>query len=198
MKKCLLIKGVFLICLLLMMGCGAKDEKTNNEDKTKDKARIENKEVKDDEIMSSNKDENKTLDEENTDAANTENTEVLIEVYSPNEDVTGFFIESVKIDVLSPENILTKLIERGVLNSKVEIQGFKSNDVGEKRLDIDFNDEFLAQLNSTGSSNEYYIMGSICNTFLKAYHCNEICITVNGASISTGHAEYQGYLSTFE
>ncbi len=52
-------------------------------------------------------------------------------------------------------------------------------------------------LKEMGSSAEYLVIGSICNTYLDVYHCAKIHITVNGEMLATGHAEYPGYMTRF-
>ena len=49
-----------------------------------------------------------------------------------------------------------------------------------------------------GSTGEYYIIGSVCNTFLDAYGCEKIKITVENATLETGHAEFSGYLTRYQ
>jgi hypothetical protein len=53
-------------------------------------------------------------------------------------------------------------------------------------------------MQSIGSSAEYYVIGSICNTYMDAYECEKVHITVNGEVLATGHAEYPGYLQRFQ
>lgn len=65
-------------------------------------------------------------------------------------------------------------------------------------IELDLNDAFAAYVSNMGSTGEYYTVGALCNTFLDAYDCEQIRITVEGDSLSTGHAEYPGYLSRFE
>ena len=86
-----------------------------------------------------------------------------------------------------------------MLSEDVQVNSFEeTEDEGEKALKLDLNQVYLQQLQSMGSTGEYMIMGSVCNTFLDAYGCNKIQVTTDGQKIVTGHAEYPGYNGKFE
>ena len=103
------------------------------------------------------------------------------------------------MDALSAENLIAQLKKKGMLSEDVQVNSFEeTEDDGEKALKLDLNQVYLKQLQSMGSTGEYMIMGSVCNTFLDAYGCNKIQITTDGQEIVTGHAEYPGYNGKFE
>ena len=118
--------------------------------------------------------------------------------YYSNDDATAFTSEEVQINSLSPEEVLNALIEKGAIAADVEILSFETTTVdGKSTILLDFNDAFASYISSMGSTGEYFVMGSICNTFLDAYDCEQIQVTVDGDTLSTGHAEYPGYMTTF-
>ena len=122
-----------------------------------------------------------------------------IQIYYCNEDATAFTSEEVQIDSLSPEAVLNALIEKGAIAADVEVMSLETTTVdGKQTLLLDLNDAFASYISSMGSTGEYFVMGSICNTFLDAYDCDQIQSTVGGDTLSTGHAEYPGYMSKFE
>lgn len=122
-----------------------------------------------------------------------------IQIYYCNEDATAFTSEEVQIDSLFPEAVLNALIEKGAIAADVEVMSLETTTVdGKQTLLLDLNDAFASYISSMGSTGEYFVMGSICNTFLDAYDCDQIQITVGGDTLSTGHAEYPGYMSKFE
>ena len=65
-------------------------------------------------------------------------------------------------------------------------------------MDVDLSGNFAEYRGSQGTSGEMLTMGSVCNTFLKAYVCDGIKITVDGNVLTTGHAEYDGYQEFME
>lgn len=133
------------------------------------------------------------------DTISNEDKSVEIKVYVCNDDATAFVSESVKIDELTPENIVNVLIEKSVLSSDVQVLKCDKQTVdGVECLDVDFNEAFGAYVCSMGTTGEYYTIGSVVNTFLDAYGCEKVKITVEGNTLETGHAEYPGYMNRFE
>ncbi len=110
-----------------------------------------------------------------------------ITLYVPNEDVTGFLQIRAEVPEMDVFEIFSALTEAGVLKedakaNSLEIQGTK--------LILDVNEVFTAQINSCGTSGEYYMMGSVVNTLLTAYQADTLFLTVNGEILETGHNIY--------
>lgn len=138
----------------------------------------------------SDKKENQTVQEDKS---------AEITIYTSNDDATAFVAESVKIDELTPENIVNALVQKSVLSSDVQVLKCDKQKVdGVESLKIDFNEAFGAYVCSMGTTGEYYTIGSVVNTFLDAYGCEKVKITVEGNTLETGHAEYPGYMNRFE
>ena len=128
-----------------------------------------------------------------------ESNAVSFSLYSSNDDATGLVQETVEVAALTPENVLAVLIERGGLQGDIRILGFEqAEDNGTRVLNIDFSQEFGTYVGSMGTAGEYMIMGSVCNTFLNAYGCERVKITVEGGVLATGHKEYTGYNGFYE
>ena len=165
-----------------------EQQKSDNDNQKNEKQdeQSEADQVEDD----SDKKENQTVRED-------ESTEITI--YTSNDDATAFVSDSVKIDELTPENIVNALIEKSVLLSDVQVLKCDKQTVdGVESLEIDFNEAFGAYVCSMGTTGEYYTIGSVVNTFLDAYGCEKVKITVEGNTLETGHAEYPGYMNRFE
>ena len=128
-----------------------------------------------------------------------ESNAVSFSLYSSNDDATGLVQETVEVAALTPENVLAVLIERGGLQGDIRILGFEqAEDNGTRVLNIDFSQEVGTYVGSMGTAGEWTIMGSVCNTFLNAYGCEKVKITVEGGVLTTGHKEYKGYNGYFE
>ena len=128
-----------------------------------------------------------------------ESNAVSFSLYSSNDDATGLVQETVEVAALTPDNVLAVLIERGGLQGDIRILGFEqAEDNGTRVLNIDFSQEFGTYVGSMGTAGEWTIMGSVCNTFLNAYGCEKVKITVEGGVLTTGHKEYKGYNGYFE
>ena len=124
---------------------------------------------------------------------------IKVLLYSPNEEGDGFETKEIETSELSAEFLISGLSEKGVIPSEVKVLSFRvAQDAEDNAIELDLNKTFGDFLQSIGSTGEYLAMGSVCNTFLDAYNCSKIQITVEGKVLTTGHAEYPGYMSKFE
>ena len=122
-----------------------------------------------------------------------------ITVYYSNADATAFESSEVSIPSLSPEAVLGALVSQGALTADVAENSFTMNTMdGKASIELDLNSAFAAYVSNMGTTGEYYTVGALVNTFLDAYECEQIRITVDGEVLATGHAEYPGYLARFE
>ena len=122
-----------------------------------------------------------------------------ITVYYSNADATAFESSEVQIASLSPEAVLEALVSQGALTADVAEDSFTMSTVdGKASIELDLNSAFATYVSNMGTTGEYYTVGALVNTFLDAYECEQIRITVDGEVLATGHAEYPGYLSRFE
>lgn len=169
----------------------ADGQKTEQQDD--DKNKVEQKEKNKEEQSGEN------FEEQSEDTVSNEDKSVEIQLYVSNDDATEFVSESVKIDELTPENIVNALVQKSVLPSDIQVLKCDKQTIdGVESLDVDFDEAFGAYVCSMGTTGEYYTIGSIVNTFLDAFDCEQIKITVEGNTLETGHAEYPGYMNRFE
>lgn len=199
MKKRIII--FILTGIILTMSACSNSTSTNSsqadnqkiEQQENDKNNVDQKEENKEEQSGENSDEQS----ENT--ISNEDKSVEIKVYVSNDDATAFVSDSVKIDELTPENIVNILVQKSVLSSDVQVLKCDKQKVdGVESLEIDFSEAFGAYVCSMGTTGEYYTIGSVVNTFLDAYGCEKVKITVEGNTLETGHAEYPGYMNRFE
>lgn len=186
-------KRILSIFVLAGILCLTACSKTTDAGQTSESATQEEKE---DESIVDQEESDQT--EEVEDTQKSEGQPADITIYYSNDDATAFTSEEVQINSLSPEEVLNALIEKGAIAADVEILSFETTTVdGKSTILLDFNDAFASYISSMGSTGEYFVMGSICNTFLDVYDCEQIQVTVDGDTLSTGHAEYPGYMTTF-
>ena len=197
-------KRIFIITILSIAMLTACNEsgKTNDISKNgQDKKQAEKLEIntkKNSDKEEEAKEEKETQDNDNTNESD-ENKEskseteikkeVTISVFYSNDDATAFTADMVKIKELTPENVLNALADKGVIEVS-EVDGMQS-------IDIDFDQKFKEYIMSCGSTQEYYVVGGICNTFIKAYRADRIKITVDGNCLETGHNDYPDYMFEF-
>ena len=206
-RKDNVMKRKMLIVLLtgVLLSVSACSNSSSTDASQSDNQKNEQQKSDDDNQKNEKQDEQSEADQveddfdkkENQTVREDESTEITI--YTSNDDATAFVSESVKIDELTPENIVKVLIEKSVLPSDVQVLKCDKQTVdGVEILDVDFNEAFGAYVCSMGTTGEYYTIGSIVNTFLDAYGCEKVKITVEGNTLETGHAEYPGYMNRFE
>ncbi len=208
MKKRLLLSMLFLVGMLCLTGCEQGQTKEVNaseqeESETPGQGDQEEEEDQDKDDQEKDSQEEEGQDQENQESDQSEVDNSVqhspdITVYYSNEDATAFDSEEIQMGSFSAENILTALVDKGVVTADVKILSLEVKEVdGKDTIEIDFNNAFASYISSMGTSGEYYIMGGVCNTFLDAYECDQIKITVEGGTLETGHAEYPGYMTQF-
>ena len=176
-------------------GDTSEDSQTSDTTQQEEQKNSEEEETEQEESVTEEESEAKEEDAKTQTAAE---EPVNITIYYSNDDATGFASEEVQIPSLTPEEVLNALVDKGTMAADVRIRSFETTTVEEKTtIELDFSSEFSSYVSSMGSTGEYYVMGSVCNTFLDAYDCEQIKITVEGQVLSTGHAEYPGYMSKF-
>lgn len=196
---------LFLAGILCLAGC---DQTKSNEVNASEQEESETPGQGDQEEEDLDDQEEDSQEEEGQDQENQESDQSEVDnsvqhspditVYYSNEDATAFDSEEIQMGSFSAENILTALVDKGVVTADVKILSLEVKEVdGKDTIEIDFNNAFASYISSMGTSGEYYIMGGVCNTFLDAYECDQIKITVEGGTLETGHAEYPGYMTQF-
>ena len=197
MKKRIVFSILFLAVICCLAACNKTTGNSQTLEVSKQKEKDEKEEIKKDEESVTKQGETEEPDD-GDDMQETVEQPTNIILYCGNDDATAFTSEEVQINSLSPEEVLNALIEKGAIAADVEILSFETTTVdGKSTILLDFNDAFASYISSMGSTGEYFVMGSICNTFLDAYDCEQIQVTVDGDTLSTGHAEYPGYMTTF-
>ena len=203
MKKRIFIITILSIAMLTACNESGKtnDISKNGQDKKQaEKLEINTKKNSDKEEEAKEENDNTNESDENKESkSETEiKKEVTISVFYSNDDATAFTVDMVKIKELTPENVLNALADKGVIDKGIKINKFEVSEVdGMQSIDIDFDQKFKEYIMSCGSTQEYYVVGGICNTFIKAYRADRIKITVDGNCLETGHNDYPDYMFEF-
>ncbi|MCI9227316.1 MAG: hypothetical protein HFG86_04705 [Dorea sp.] len=214
MKKRLLLSMLLLTGVLCLTGCEEAQSKEVSSSSQEDSKELQEKD-EDEQDDADSRDDQGDQDEsgQDGDARDSEDGQESgqpeeddsqeqyspdITVYFSNEDATALDSEEIQMGSFSSENILNALVDKGVVTADVKILSLEVKEVdGKDTIEVDFNNAFGSYISSMGTSGEYYIMGGVCNTFLDAYECEQIKITVEGGILETGHAEYPGYMTKF-
>lgn len=199
MRKWHSIMVIFVVCMLVLAGCGKSEPEETKEEKNQTEAlEIENQEDNEDQIGKEDDIENSKDQEPETEQQETAVSSKIVTIYSPNEMADGFITEEVEASEVTESWVVEQLIAKGVIPGNVQaLSCTETQEGGIKSLKLDLNQAFADFLQSLGSTGEYMVVGSVCNTFLDAYDCSQVQITVEGNVLATGHAEYPGYMKKF-
>lgn len=199
MRKLHSIMAVFVVCMLVLAGCAKSEpEETKEEENQAEALEIENQKDSEEQIGKEDDIENSKDQEPETEQQETAVSSKIVTIYSPNEMVDGFVTEEVETSEVTESWVVEQLIAKGVIPGNVQaLSCTETQEGGVKSLKLDLNQAFADFLQSLGSTGEYMIVGSVCNTFLDAYDCSQVQITVEGNVLATGHAEYPGYMKKF-
>ena len=119
----------------------------------------------------------------------------VVNIYKLNPDNGVYITEAKECQTLN-ETVLWELLkENEIVPTDSEILSFQ---VSGDKLELDTDTVFGDWLRSFGTAGEREIVGCIVNTYLDAYKAEEIKITEEGQTLTTGHAEYAEYLRKFE
>ena len=121
---------------------------------------------------------------------------VYVRVFRGDDNAERFHVSGVKVEMLSPENVVGALRDVGALADDVAIHGM--NYMEDCGLVVDLNAAFLTQLCSMCTSGEYMLMGALVNTFLQNYSADYLLVTVDNAHPESGHVIYDFPMSFYE
>lgn len=179
---------VMLLCCLLLTGCVAPGTGTTNPAETDASTTPTDQTTGTDTTEADPTDDVSVETDPSTDP--TENTVVKFTIYTPNENLDGFYATEIVVDTLTAENVIAELVKEKVLNEEITVN---LAEIVDGQLNLDFNSAFADLINSQGSTGESMIMGSIVNTFLSAYGpsgAETVYITVDGQVLESGHVVY--------
>ncbi|MGB5823680.1 MAG: GerMN domain-containing protein [Proteocatella sp.] len=147
---------MMLVLLILLVGCSSKQEIKDNESNLSEKQNIN--------------------------------------LYYPNIDDEKYYFKTVEITINKEDNIADIIVEayktnaiKGtgrVLSENTRINKIYLDEKGV--LNIDFNKEFITEMNA-GASYEELILHSVANTFGEYYKADKIAITIEEKPYESGH-----------
>jgi len=112
----------------------------------------------------------------------------VVNIYYGDENAENIIYEGIVINELSPQILMDKLTEKGVLPEKLGVNSFAVDNYNVIHMDV--GSELLDMLGSTGTAGEHIMIGSITNTVLDAFDADALELTVNGAVPESGHVIY--------
>lgn len=122
-----------------------------------------------------------------------------ITIYYGDENAEHIVSAQIPKQKITPELLVAELAKRNILTSDVTVNSLKEEKKnGAKTLAVDFGEKFREVLFSQGSAGEYIMMGSVVDTFLKAYGAESMTITVEGDILESGHCIYDSEMKFYE
>lgn len=105
----------------------------------------------------------------------------IISVYCANEDGTGLNQAMDAVTELTPQSLVDKLIEYGILEDGTKVLTFDTSD-GIGTLDI-------SKKPVSGTTGENLFLTAIGNTFIENFKLDKLKLLVNGKNYSSGHTK---------
>ena len=118
-----------------------------------------------------------------------------VDLYLPNDSVDGFVVTAATTDG-EPANIVALLVEKKALPAGCALNSFTTT--GANSAKVDMNAAFGQAMNSTGTTGEYMMLGSLVNTLLTYFELEEITLTIDGQVLETGHSIFDFPLRFYE
>ena len=121
--------------------------------------------------------------------------EASIKLYYSSPSANGLSEKTVTVPSLSADSIIKELAGVNVVSYDTEVKSFSQDGT---HLALDLSSDFSHYLGMMGTEGEYLVLGGLVNTFLDAYEAEDILVTVEGNTLETDHASYEGPLTYFE
>ena len=200
MKKWMKLFLLLGACMVLVLGCQkSESEEAEQEEKKAEALEIESEKEDEEDAEESEEAEEETDKKEESGQQTPVAKTKTVTIYSSNDNADGFVTEEVEASEVTAGWLLGQLASRGTVSGEVQALSCTETQVdGVNALNLDLNQAFGNALGSMGTAGEYMTLGSVVNTFLDAFDCEKIQITVEGATLATGHTDYPGYLNRFQ
>lgn len=124
-----------------------------------------------------------------------EDNKVLI--YYGNDNADGIIYKEVALSEWSVEALIDELAKVNIVSLDTKVRAVYVDEKNTKLLHLDMSREFGEYVSMMGTAGEYIVIGGLVDTFLDAYSCENVKITVEGKTLETGHAAYDGELQVY-
>lgn len=121
-----------------------------------------------------------------------------VEIFFGNENGDGIISEVVEMEPVTATKVLGELTKKNIVSADSRVIGLsKQTKDGKIHLKLNMSKEFGEYVSMMGTSGEYIVVGSLVNTFLKAYDAEDVLILIEGEPFETGHQLYENYLQFY-
>lgn len=198
MKKRIMITVTLCLAMCCFASCGKNQQVQNQKEEAVQTEESEST-VEDEKLKAEGKEELENQRENTEEEVNTDKKEEQkVLIYYGNENADGIIYKEVTINGLSPESLIGELVKVNIVSVDTKVKSLSVDEKDSKLLHLDMSKEFGEYVSMMGTAGEYIVIGSLVDTFLDAYDCEHVIITVDGKALETGHASYDGALQFFE
>lgn len=194
MKKKAIVTATLCLVLLCFASCGGNEQEQGMKEgdisaseadaKPDEKEKEEEKNTAENDAQGSNN-KKESMQEK-------ENNKVLI--YYGNDNADGIIYKEVALSEWSVEALIDELAKVNIVSLDTKVRSVYVDENNTKLLHLDMSREFGEYVSMMGTAGEYIVIGGLVDTFLDAYGCENVKITVEGKTLETGHAAYDGEL----
>ena len=193
MKRKFMITAMLALALFCLASCGEKEQEQGmrEEDIQSSEADVQPDEKEKEE-------ENNTVEHDNMKEQIPDKEDKKVLIYYGNDNADGLIYKEAALSELSAEALVGELAKVNIVSLDTKVRTVFIDEKDAKLLHLDMSKEFGEYVSMMGTAGEYIVIGGLADTFLDAYDCERVKITVEGKTLETGHTAYEGELQFFE
>lgn len=193
MKRKFMITAMLALALFCLASCGEKEQEQGMREED-----IESSEADAQPDEKEKEEENNTAEHDNMKEQIPDKEDKKVLIYYGNDNADGIIYKEAALSELSAEALVGELAKVNIVSLDTKVRTVFIDEKDAKLLHLDMSKEFGEYVSMMGTAGEYIVIGGLVDTFLDAYDCERVKITVEGKTLETGHAAYEGELQFFE
>lgn len=198
MKKKAIITAMFCLMLFCIASCGVNEQEQGMREGDVSASEADTKPGEKEKEEENNIAEGDAQGSNNKKELMQEKEDKKVLIYYGNENADGIIYKEAALNEWSVEALIGELAKVNIVSLDTKVRAVHVDEKNAKLLHLDMSREFGEYVSMMGTAGEYIVIGGLVNTFLDAYGCENIKITVEGKPLETGHASYDGELQFFE
>lgn len=193
MKRKFMITAMLALALFCLASCGEKEQEQGMREED-----IQSSEADAQPDKKEKEEENNTAEHDNMKEQIPDKEDKKVLIYYGNDNADGIIYKEAALSELSAEALVGELAKVNIVSLDTKVRTVFIDEKDAKLLHLDMSKEFGEYVSMMGTAGEYIVIGGLVDTFLDAYDCERVKITVEGKTLETGHAAYEGELQFFE
>ncbi|MBD5465948.1 MAG: GerMN domain-containing protein [Lachnospiraceae bacterium] len=193
MKRKFVITAMLALALFCLASCGEKEQEQGMREED-----IQSSEAGAQPDEKEKEEENNTVEHDNMKEQIPDKEDKKVLIYYGNDNADGLIYKEAALSELSAEALVGELAKVNIVSLDTKVRTVFIDEKDAKLLHLDMSKEFGEYVSMMGTAGEYIVIGGLADTFLDAYDCERVKITVEGKTLETGHTAYEGELQFFE